>query len=665
MKYVFDLMLSFSEIEFVEHLVKQLKNGTVLITIFNIAITEMQERYFEYLSYQTENHLESYNIFFGTHRLYEHLLLEIASRNFIRRNIIYIFYWGQSLFSRYFLRNIKYCMKIYAITNPRNDTYRLFYSQATSHREHHLEMVNWWNHGKGIFNHPTLPTTKSVYKDFKGKILHVPVLHKPPWHFVRHINMSSTKTNYSDNKSSIKVIGGRDDRILNLLSKKLNFRYDYFDPPERTQGTADSETGFFNGIIGIVWRREADLFLGDVEITYEKSNFVEFSFITLADSGAFVTHAPSKLNEALALLRPFQWQVWPAIGLTCFIVGPVLYLIIALPNFWQPRFRVRSHSRMFFDCTWFAITILLKQTGREPSSSHKSRFFIILLSISATYVISDMYSANLTSLLARPGREKAINNLYQLEHAMETRDFKLFVEKHGSSYGLLENGTGVYANLWNLMRRKQGNNFLIESVEAGVKLVRHSTTNAVMAGRETLFFDIQRFGPGNFHLSEKLNTAYSAIALQLGCPYIDEVNRILMAIFEAGILTKMTENEYEKLGKQKELSSETVENEQKKTSTETRRQTKANEESDKLKPISLKMLQGSFYILCFGNAFSGAELLFYKHQMRYKPRRNNSKTVIKWRSFVRLKINRMCSSLRRLHRNIMHDAFLSTLEYME
>lgn len=55
--------------------------------------------------------------------------------------------------------------------------------------------------------------------------------------------------------------------------------------------------------------QEADLFLGDVALTYERANFAEFSFITLADSGAFVTHAPSKLNEALALLRPFHWQV--------------------------------------------------------------------------------------------------------------------------------------------------------------------------------------------------------------------------------------------------------------------------------------------------------------------------------------------------------------------
>ncbi|KAJ8912544.1 hypothetical protein NQ315_006615 [Exocentrus adspersus] len=657
---------------------QRLSNNGIATTLFNLTTTDMLEKispffqYFDFLNYQTEYHLEAYSVFFAHHRLYERILIEIYDRNYIRRNLVYIFNWGKTPFRRYFVRNIEYAMKVYAITNPRNDTFRIFYSQATSHREHHLDMINWWNHGKGLFSHPTLPITKSVYKDFNGKIFHVPVLHKPPWHFVRYINNSNIYGNFScinNTGNTIKVLGGRDDRILSLLSQKLNFRYNYFDPPERIQGTSDSENGVFSGVIGLISRREADLFLGDVALTYERSNFVEFSFITLADSGAFVTHAPSKLNEALALLRPFHWQVWPAIGVTFLAVGPMLYIIIALPNVWQPRFRVRSHARLFFDCTWFTVTILLKQTGKVPSTSHKARLFIILLSISATYVITDMYSANLTSLLARPGRERAINNLYQLENAMESRGYSLYVEKHSSSYDLLENGTGIYARLWDYMERNQGENILVESVEEGVQLVRDSNNVAIMAGRETLYFDIQRFGPSNFHLSEKLNTAYSAIALQLGCPYIEEINKILMAIFEAGIITKMTENEYEKLGKQKELSTEVEENLESETKTETRRKTKASEDNDKLKPISIKMLQGTFYLLCMGNVFSGlilvSEILFFKHQNKYKSKKKRLVAMRKFSKFVRFKINKLRLALRRTYRNIMHDAFVSTLEYLE
>lgn len=44
------------------------------------------------------------------------------------------------------------------------------------------------------------------------------------------------------------------------------------------------------------------------------------------------------------------------------------------------------------------------------------------------------------------------------------------------------------------MEKNQGENILVESVEKGVKLVRDSDNVAVMAGRETLYFDIQRFG---------------------------------------------------------------------------------------------------------------------------------------------------------------------------
>lgn len=71
----------------------------------------------------------------------------------------------------------------------------------------------------------------------------VQYLQKPPWHFVHYDN------------ESIQVLGGRDDRILSLLSKKLNFRYEYFDPPERIQGSSAAENGTFKGVLGLIWKR--------------------------------------------------------------------------------------------------------------------------------------------------------------------------------------------------------------------------------------------------------------------------------------------------------------------------------------------------------------------------------------------------------------------------
>lgn len=88
---------------------------------------------------------------------------------------------------------------------------------------------------------------------------------------------------------------------------------------------------------------------------------------------------------------------------------------------------------------------------------------------------------------------------------MATKGYKLLVEKFSSSYSLLENGTGIYGRLWEMMNWniKSPNSYLVDSVETGVKNVRDNLNIAVMAGRETLFFDTQRFGSTNFHLSEK------------------------------------------------------------------------------------------------------------------------------------------------------------------
>lgn len=70
-----------------------------------------------------------------------------------------------------------------------------------------------------------------------------------------------------------------------------------------------------------------------------------------------------RTNNKTYYYRPFQWQVWPAILVTLLVAGPTLYAIIAMPNAWQPRFRVRSHARLFFDCSWFTTTIILRQSS--------------------------------------------------------------------------------------------------------------------------------------------------------------------------------------------------------------------------------------------------------------------------------------------------------------
>lgn len=161
-----------------------------------------------------------------------------------------------------------------------------------------------------------------------------------------------------------------------------------------------------------------------------------------------------------------------------------------------------------------------------PHDNASVRLFSIILWLSSTYVLSDLYSAQLTSQLARPSKELAINTLQRLEHVLNKSDgYKLLVEKNSASHNVLMNGSGIMHRLYRKMERQGSEaSYLLNSVEEGVQALLNRDKTVVFAGRQTLYFNMKRFGIKNFQLSEKLFTRYSAISLQRGCLFLDSLN---------------------------------------------------------------------------------------------------------------------------------------------
>jgi hypothetical protein len=147
-------------------------------------------------------------------------------------------------------------------------------------------------------------------------------------------------------------------------------------------------------------------------------------------------------------------------------------------------------------------------------------------------VLSDLYSAQLTSQLARPSKELPINTLQRLEYVLNSSsgsDYKILVERNSASHNILLNGTGIMNRLYRKMVRQSstsGDNLahLLDSVEEGVRSLLINDKTVVFAGRQTLFFNMRRYGAKNFQLSDKLFTRYSAISLQKGCLFLDSLN---------------------------------------------------------------------------------------------------------------------------------------------
>ncbi|KFB41314.1 AGAP004021-PA-like protein [Anopheles sinensis] len=633
------------------------------------------EGYFNLIEENLKQSLETTSLIF-CHP--EDMLQDIIDRRLAHRLSLFIFYWGAAqLPKRLNSALLKEPFRVAVITNPRRNIYRIFYNQAKPNNRGEMLSSNWFDGNDMTFKRvPLLPSPTEVYKNFEGRIFSIPVIHKPPWHFVLYGNTSETVGDATNNTevgfemdlernvtvesddAYFTVKGGRDHNLMQLIAERMNFSFQYVEPPEKIQGIAlgAEDNASFSGALGMLQRREVDLYLGDAAVTWERMKAVEYSFFTLADSAAFVTHAPRKLNEALALVHPFQLTVWPPVIITIFISGPILFLIISTPFRWrrinQPknrndlwwRKRARKDKPTFYNlryieemnytrfatkrihlmdekqdypslerCIWYTINIYLRQSANIPFDGHLARFFSILLWLCATYVLGDVYSAQLTSQLARPARESPINTLGRLEHRMTAEGYQLLVERQSAFHAALVNSTGILQRLYRLTRQRSINDsFLVGSVEEGIRVLQDDPKFAVFGGRETLYFNTKRYGANRFQLSEKLYTRYSAVAVQIGCPFLDSLNDVIMRLFEAGIIEKITIAEYERMfGRHSggvSHAEETVRS-AKSTNSECDAEgiggKRKSDSNEKLQPMNLRMLQGAFLVLACGHSLGG------------------------------------------------------------
>uniref|UniRef100_A0AAG5CQS4 Ionotropic glutamate receptor C-terminal domain-containing protein n=1 Tax=Anopheles atroparvus TaxID=41427 RepID=A0AAG5CQS4_ANOAO len=650
------------------------------------------EGYFDLIEENLKKSLEITSLIF-CHP--EDMLQEIIDRRLAHRLSLFIFYWGATqLPKRLNSVLLKEPFRVAVITNPRKNIYRIFYNQAKPNNRGEMLSSNWFDGNDMTFKRmPLLPSPTEVYKNFEGRIFSIPVIHKPPWHFVLYGNTSENvgdATNSSNgdvgfeidiernvtvetDDAYVTVKGGRDHNLMQLIAERMNFSFQYMEPPEKIQGIALSaeDNASFSGALGMLQRREVDLYLGDVAVTWERMKAVEFSFFTLADSAAFVTHAPRKLNEALALVHPFQLTVWPPVIITILISGPILFLIISTPfrwrrmheqnnrnDFWRHKkggkckpafYNIRYIEEMNYArfttrrkrltteaqdypslerCIWYTINVYLRQSANIPFDGHLARFFSILLWLCATYVLGDVYSAQLTSQLARPARESPINTLGHLEHRMAEDGYQLLVERQSAFHAALVNSTGILQRLYRLTRQRSVNDsFLVGSVEEGIRVLQGDPKFAVFGGRETLYFNTKRYGAKRYQLSEKLYTRYSAVAVQIGCPFLDSLNDVIMRLFEAGIIEKITIAEYERMfGRHNggvSHAEETVRSAKSSNSecdAEGSGGKRKSDSNEKLQPMNLRMLQGAFLVLACGHSLGGNyNLPFSCHFCRFFP----------------------------------------------
>ncbi|XP_066269429.1 glutamate receptor ionotropic, delta-2-like [Branchiostoma lanceolatum] len=197
--------------------------------------------------------------------------------------------------------------------------------------------------------------------------------------------------------------------VIKELSKTLNFSFVVYGVADKKYG-APRPDGTWNGMIGDVVNKQADVAIAAMTITKEREKVVDFPKRYMDQSFGILMKKPKdNTRNVFGFMGPFTPEVWACIGGSVVIVGVFLYLLnkfrpddilITEEGESPPRFGLN-------DSLWFIIGSLMQQ-GWDWSPrclSHRllSGFWWLF-----SLVVISTYTANLAAFLTVTRMENPI-----------------------------------------------------------------------------------------------------------------------------------------------------------------------------------------------------------------------------------------------------------------
>ncbi|XP_068228786.1 uncharacterized protein [Palaemon carinicauda] len=244
---------------------------------------------------------------------------------------------------------------------------------------HKIVQVAFWTpkYGLGYVNQKTFFPDKNR-RLTEGGHLNIAAIYYPPHSIMKIIR--------DENGSSLATVTGPVMEALKMLSRAINFTYTIM--PFTAYGNL-LPNGSWNGMVGSVRRKEADIALGPLAITYARAKVVQYTVPIFVDYLHIQGKRGATEVDPWAFAMPFEPEVWAALF-------AMLALAIIVSFIYG---KITFHSLRSKDSAFNYFRILLQQDIKEITISWWERMLIggwaltVLISV-------ESYSGNLMSQLA-------------------------------------------------------------------------------------------------------------------------------------------------------------------------------------------------------------------------------------------------------------------------
>ncbi|KAH9394614.1 hypothetical protein TYRP_004669 [Tyrophagus putrescentiae] len=213
--------------------------------------------------------------------------------------------------------------------------------------------------------------------------------------------------NWDQKKQKYEGRGGMEIQLIETLGDYFNFSYEIINCNNHWGNLLPNNK--WNGIIGELSTEQADLGVGGITLTYDRSKAVPYLYPHVVTSVTFITPAPSTAPNLYLAFKPLSFDVWMG-----FLMSLLICALFDLLYNWVHR-DYGSYVKIF----WLSMYSMFRQqcssSGRETSSMNTWMFFWS----TAAFVLTTGYAGCLCSLITIPQKMKTLDTVLELADAVK------------------------------------------------------------------------------------------------------------------------------------------------------------------------------------------------------------------------------------------------------
>jgi len=264
--------------------------------------------------------------------------------------------------------------------------------------------------------------------------------------------------------------------LLRKLSEQIKFTYELYLVPDGLYGTHEftpNGTKRWNGLIGELVHKKAEMIIAPLTINPERSKVIDFSKPFKYQGIAMLQKRIPKGAKLDSFLQPFQHTLWLLLMVSVHVVAVALYLLDRISPF--GKFKVEmvretndsEKALNLSSAVWFAWGVLLNSgVGEKTPRSFSARVLGMVWAGFAMIVVAS-YTANLAAFLVLDSTETEISGLEDSRLRNPVEGFT-YATVRGSAVDMYFRGQVELSNMYRLMEEVN-----LHSAEEAISAVKN------------------------------------------------------------------------------------------------------------------------------------------------------------------------------------------------